>query len=105
MKSSMDNSLFFSAANAGRGVAELLVDPISQGSRAKPSQKEFLKKKGEVDSFKKNDDCKKSGGFKNDDGSDKTDGFKKTYDYKVEKSKKNNDSKKSKDFKNDDGSD
>ena len=108
--------------------------PVSQGWRAKCTQKEFLKKTGEVDNFKKNDDCKrsedfindegsyrtndfkvdkfkknnhckKSKDFKNDDGSDKTDGFKKTDNFKVDKCKKNNDRRKSKDFKNDDGSD
>ncbi len=39
----------------------------------KPSQKEFLKKNGEVDGFKKYNNCKKSKDYKNDDGSDKTD--------------------------------
>ena len=74
------------------------MDPISQGLRVKPSQKEFLIKNGEVDGFKKYNDCKKSGGFKNDDGFDKTDGFNKT-DFKVKKFRKNNDFEKSKDFK------
>jgi len=33
VKSSKDNEFSITSANAGRGVAELLVDPISQGSR------------------------------------------------------------------------
>ena len=44
MKSSKDDKFSGTMANAGRGVAELLVDPVSQGWRTKPSQKEFLKK-------------------------------------------------------------
>ena len=99
MKSSKDNKFSVTAANAGRGVAELLVNPISQGLRVKHSQKEYLKKNGEVDGFKKYNNCKKSKDFKNDDSSDKTD------DFRVEKFKKTNDCKKSRDFKNDDGSD
>ena len=60
MNSSKDDKFFVTAANPGRGVAELLVDPVSQGWRANPSQKEFLKKTGEVDYFKKDNNCKKS---------------------------------------------
>ena len=59
MKSSKDNKFSVTGANAGRGVAELLVDPISQGLRVKLSQKEFLKKSGEVDGFKKYKDCRR----------------------------------------------
>ena len=102
MKSSKDDKFSGTMANAGRGVAELLVDPVSQGWRTKPSQKEFLKKTSEADNFKKNNDCKKSEDFRNDDGSDKTDSFKKTDDFKVDKFKKNNNPR---GFKNDDGSD
>ena len=105
MKSSKTDKFSVTVANAGRGVAELQVVPVSQGWRAKCSQKEFLKKTGEVDKFKKNNHCKKSKDFKNDDGSDKTDGFKETDNFKVDICKKNNDRRESKDFKNDDGSD
>ena len=67
-----------SAASAGRGVAELQMNPVSQGSTAKPNQKEFLKKIDGVENYKKNDDGKRNEDFRSDDGFAKADGFKKT---------------------------
>ena len=49
MKSIETNRFSLIAAHAGRGVAELLVDPVSQGWRTKPNQKEFLKKMSGID--------------------------------------------------------
>ena len=51
-------------AKTGRGVAELLMDPVSQIWRAKPNQKEFLNKIDEVENFKKNDDGKRNEDFR-----------------------------------------
>ena len=108
MKSTETNKFPVSVAKVGRGVAELLVNPVSQGLRTKPNQKEFLKKIGE-----RNED------FRNDEGFDKAVGLKKTDDFKLDKFKnqkeflkkigevdnfkKNCDGKSNEDFRNDDG--
>ena len=89
MKSTETNKFSVSVAKVGRGVAELLVNPVSQGWRTKPNQKEFLKKIGEVENFKKNDDGKRNEDFRNDEGFDKAVGLKKTDDFKLDKFKKN----------------
>jgi len=73
MKSTETYKFPVSAAKVGMGVAELLVNPVSQGWRTKPNQKEFLKKIGEVENFKKNDDGKRNEDFRNDEGFDKAD--------------------------------
>ena len=78
MKGIMGCEFSVSAANVRRGVAELLMNPVSQGWTAKPNQKEFLKKIDEVENFKKNDDGKRNEHFRSDDGFDKADCFKKT---------------------------
>ena len=41
---------------------------VSQGWRAKPNQKEFLKKIDKVENFKKNNDGKRNEDFRKDDG-------------------------------------
>ena len=77
-KSNETNKFSITLVKAGRGVAELLIDPVSQSWRAKPNQKEFLKKIDDVENFKKNDEGKRNEDFRNDDGLDKAEGFKKT---------------------------
>ena len=77
-KSTETNKFSITLVKASRGVAELLMDPVSQSQRAKPNQKEFLKKIDEVENFKKNDEGKRNKDFRNDDGLDKAEGFKKT---------------------------
>ena len=75
MKGIMGREFSVSAANAGRGIEELLMNPVSQGWTAKPNQKEFLKKIDKVENFKKNDNGKRNEDFRSDDGFDKADGF------------------------------
>ena len=74
MKSGNDNNFSVTVSKAGRGVAELLVDPISQGFKNDDGsvKTDGLEKTDDfkIGKFKKYNDCKKSGGFKNDDGSD-----------------------------------
>jgi len=76
-KSTETDTFSVTLAKTGRGVAELLMDPVSQSWRAKPNQKEFLIKIDEVENFKKNDDGKRNEDFRKDDGLDKADSFKK----------------------------
>ena len=74
MKSGNDNNFSVTVSKAGRGVAELLVDPISQGFKNDDGSDKtdfwFGEDYFKNGKFKKYNDCKKSGGFKNDDGSD-----------------------------------
>jgi len=86
------------AAKTGRGVAELLMDSVSQSWRAKPNQKEFLNKIDEVEHFKKNDNGKRNEDFSNNDGLDKADSFKKAnYFRRTEDLKRSNGNFKKKD--------